>query len=107
MRVVSLWDVTTGRRRATLAGHTNRVQSVAFSPDGQTLATGSDDQTARLWSVPTAKTRTTLAGHTGPVHSVALVRTDAPSPRAATTSRCWRVVGPLPPGEPLFPFPHT
>jgi len=38
-----------------LRGHKNRVESVAFSPDGSTLASGSDDGTLRLWDVSTGK----------------------------------------------------
>ncbi len=34
-----------------LTGHTNGVDSVAFSPDGHTLASGSFDATVRLWDV--------------------------------------------------------
>jgi WD40 repeat protein len=34
-----------------LTGHTGQVYSVAFAPDGHTLATGSGDNTVRLWSV--------------------------------------------------------
>jgi WD40 repeat protein len=34
-----------------LTGHTNAVYSVAFSPDGHTLATGSTDYTVRLWGM--------------------------------------------------------
>jgi WD40 repeat protein len=41
--------------RATLAGHREAVRSVAFSPDGKTLATGSFDHTVRFWDVATRR----------------------------------------------------
>jgi WD40 repeat protein len=57
--------------RATLEGHTGPVSSVAFCPDGKTLASASVDKTIKLWEVLTGKERATLKGHTKPVSSVA------------------------------------
>jgi WD40 repeat protein len=72
---VRLWDVTTGRQRATLRGHTDRVHCLAFSPDGATLASGGKDGTARLWDLATGKERARLAhrrrGRALPVFSAA------------------------------------
>ena len=55
-----------------LTGHTGCVWSVAFAPDGHTLATGSADQTVILWDVtdPTRPQRIgqPLTGHTDAVY---------------------------------------
>ncbi len=73
---VLLWDVETGTQKKTLTGHTSEVHSVAFSPDGQTLASGVMDQTdkkitVRLWDVETRTEKKTLTGHVYLVHGVA------------------------------------
>ena len=54
-----------------LEGHTDDVNSVAFSPDGNTLASGSDDETIRLWNAVTGEHQKTLTEHTDDVNSVA------------------------------------
>ena len=68
---VVLWDVATQKRMTTLKGHTSYVHSVAFAPDGATLASGSSDDTVILWEVATQKRLDILKGHTDWVHSVA------------------------------------
>ena len=55
----------------TLAGHTSEVRSVAFSPDGRTLASASADGTLKLWDAASGRALRTLAGHTKSVGSVA------------------------------------
>ncbi|KAH8653528.1 WD40-repeat-containing domain protein [Xylariales sp. PMI_506] len=54
----------------TLEGHTGWVNSVAFSPDGQLVASASRDQTVRIWGAATGELQQTLEGHTDPVNSV-------------------------------------
>jgi serine/threonine protein kinase len=56
---------------ATLEGHTSVVKSVAFSPDGKTLASASLDKTVRLWDVATRQNVATLTKHTDYLRCVA------------------------------------
>ncbi len=70
-RTVKLWEAKTGKNTKTLKGHTGFVYSVAFGPDGKTLASGSFDKTIRLWDVASGKSTKALKGHTSVVFSVA------------------------------------
>jgi WD40 repeat protein len=55
----------------TLEGHSDSVMSVAFSPDGSKVASGSYDRTVRVWNVVTGQAEQTLEGHWRSVTSVA------------------------------------
>jgi WD40 repeat protein len=50
-RCVHLLDVKTGACKHRFVGHTKEVRSVAYSPNGKQLASGSSDKTIRLWDV--------------------------------------------------------
>jgi WD40 repeat protein len=65
-----LWEQNP-KLQATLNRHENYVFSVAFSPDGRTLASGSEDNTVKLWDARTGQELTTLKGHQDIVKSVA------------------------------------
>jgi WD40 repeat protein len=58
-----------GTQTAVLEGHSAEVQSVAFSPDGLQLASGSWDGTIRLWDVMSRANTATLQGHSDRVYS--------------------------------------
>jgi len=89
---IKLWDVASGTEIRTLTGHSDRVNSVVFSPDGSTLASGSGsntigwtvdnfdldptgpgtiDNTIKLWDVNTGTEIRNLVGHSAAVRSVA------------------------------------
>jgi WD40 repeat protein len=68
---IKLWDAKTGLELQTLKGHSDSVQSVAFSHDSQMLALGSYDYTIKLWDAKTGSELQTLKGHSDSVRSVA------------------------------------
>jgi WD40 repeat protein len=70
-KCIRLWDVATGKQQMALKGHRDVVSAVVFSPDGKTVATGSEDHTIKLWDVATGNEIAILNGHTDEV--VALV----------------------------------
>ena len=78
---IRLWNANTGELIKTLTGHTSVVNSVVFSPDGNTIASGSGHwggyegkasvgKEVRLWNVHTGELIKTLTGHEDVVSSV-------------------------------------
>jgi len=59
-----VWDIATGQLVLTLSGHTQRVHTANYSPDGKLIATSSRDFTARIWDAATGQLLHTLEGHT-------------------------------------------
>ena len=56
----------------TIKGHSGSVNSIAMSPDGQTLASGSQDRTVSLWNLKTGKRIFTYFGQAGEVFTTAI-----------------------------------
>jgi WD40 repeat protein len=55
-----VWDAQTGQQLLCLTGHTGSVLSVAFSPDGKRIASGSHDRTLKVWDAQTGQEILTL-----------------------------------------------
>ncbi len=68
---IHIYDADTYKELMVLAGHTDSVQAVAFSPNGKLIVSGSADKTVRLWEVETGKLRRARDEHTAPVNIVA------------------------------------
>ncbi len=66
-----MWDAETGQEILSLKGHREIVRSVAWSPDGKRILTGSDDKTAKVWDAEKGQELLSLKGHTNTVWSVA------------------------------------
>ena len=67
-----LWDAVTGAKRHTLAGHRDTIESLAFSPDGTRVLTGSVDRTVGVWEAATGKRVGTIPVSVGVVSHLAV-----------------------------------
>ncbi len=61
-KTIRLWEVWSGQARGSITGHTDWVNSLAFSPDGL-LASASHDKTVRIWDLNTDKEAECFRGH--------------------------------------------
>ena len=66
-----LWDAFTARRKTTIADFKFYIWSVAYSPDGGTIAIGGRDGAVRLVHATTGEVKNELKGHIGSVKNVA------------------------------------
>ncbi len=66
-----IWDIADGKMKFELKGHTDIVDTIAFSPDGKSLATAGADKAVKLWNPADGKELKTLGSHDGSVYAVA------------------------------------
>jgi WD40 repeat protein len=78
---VVLWETAARRERATLRGHAGIVNGLAFSPDGRSLATASNDGTLCVWDVAAGRLRSSARG-------ASAIRSVAFSPDGRTIATC-------------------
>ena len=65
-----MWEASTGVQLQVIIGHINWVTSVAFSPDGAWIISGSRDQSVRIWDASKGTQVQMFEGHTHYVNSV-------------------------------------
>ncbi|KAG0077622.1 hypothetical protein BGZ90_006840 [Linnemannia elongata] len=67
---LTLWDASTGLLILVFSGHEDIINTVAFSPCGHWIATGSNDMTVALWEMESGELSRVFIGHTHEVNSV-------------------------------------
>ena len=113
-QTLRLWDTKTGQPIGKpITGHLDRVNSVAFSPDGSRFVSASDDMTLRLWDAKTGDPIVKpITGHTNRINSVAFspdgsrIVSGSGNPHGGSyndsTLRLWDANTGLPIGKPII-----
>jgi WD40 repeat protein len=88
---IRYWDIATQTAVRVLTDHAFSVHALAMSPDGQTFASASHDQTIKLWNLADGELLDTLTGHTNAVTGVDFVGdgTTLVSSSVDATVRIW------------------
>jgi len=100
---IKIWDSKTGKLVATLKGHTIGVRCLAWTPDGKTLISGSEDYSIRTWNTSNWKQIAVFDGHTRDVYGIAI----SPNGRILAsasfdeTARLWNLDNNQPINSPL------
>ncbi|KAG1791051.1 WD40-repeat-containing domain protein [Suillus plorans] len=101
---IKIWDTKTGELVATLKGHTWTVGCLAYTKDGKTLISGSDDHSIRTWNTKTWKQTALLQAHTNQIWAIVTSPNDHILASASydNTALLWNLDIGQPIGPPLW-----
>jgi len=68
---IHLWDCQAQQPSLQLTHHQDRINTLAFNPQRQSLISGSNDQTLRIWTIPAGRLSQTLTAPTAPITALA------------------------------------